>query len=195
MPINSGMKLLVALLYAKGVSGKINEPIRGITRLEKLVFLLQKEGKFKEFYEFEAYDYGPWSGDIHDDIETLEEGKLAKIQTEKVKVFAEVSDEKECVEHETFDEESAYPTEVKLYSLSDNGLRAGEKVFEQLTLEERQKILEIKRKYNSIPLVDLLKYVYTKYPEAATESKIKEKILSETLYGKRPQLSHLEREE
>lgn len=195
MPVNSGMKLLVALLYAKGASGKINEPIRGITRLEKLVFLLQKEGNFGEFYEFEAYDYGPWSGDIHDDIETLEEGKLAEMRSEKMKIFLEVQDEKECVVHETFDEETEFPTEVKLYRLSDNGIRAGDKVFGQLTPEERQKILEIKRKYNSIPLVDLLKYVYTKYPEAATESKIKEKILAETLYGKRPELSHLEREE
>lgn len=56
--IKSGLDLLMLLLYANE-----QEKIEGITKLLKLLFLLIKEEKFKEFekeYGFEACNYGPW---------------------------------------------------------------------------------------------------------------------------------------
>ena len=49
MGIESVMDAILLLLYAKGTTGEVNERIRGITRLEKLIYLLREDktsGKF-----------------------------------------------------------------------------------------------------------------------------------------------------
>ena len=48
MPVRSAADLIVLLLYAKGSSGNLNEEVKGITRIEKLMYLLMKEGGFEE---------------------------------------------------------------------------------------------------------------------------------------------------
>ena len=46
MTVKSAADLMVLLLYARGYTEKLNEEIRGITRLEKMMYLLLKEGDF-----------------------------------------------------------------------------------------------------------------------------------------------------
>lgn len=64
--------LPLSLLAAIGDSS-----IEGRTRLQKLLFLIQKQAEsdneveFEQSYEFIAYDYGPFSKEIYDDIERL----------------------------------------------------------------------------------------------------------------------------
>ena len=48
MSIESGADLIIALLCSPGKSGKSGEEVRGITRLEKLLFLLMREGGFED---------------------------------------------------------------------------------------------------------------------------------------------------
>ena len=59
-PVETGLDVVLLLLYAPGTSGGPCEPVRGITRLQKLLFLLWKEGGFRDdipkLYNFEAYD-------------------------------------------------------------------------------------------------------------------------------------------
>ncbi len=194
MTIDSGMKLLLALIYAQGSTKKSNEEIRGITRLEKLLFLLDREGGFKGLYDFEAYDYGPWSGEVHDDIETLKEAGIVTSKKEAPKTFAEISDAIECVEQEA-GEGAPEKVEVEIYSLTDAGAKAGGKLLDSLPKQSREKLEEIKKKYNSMPLIDLIRYIYTRYPEYAEASKIRDQILKPSYFGKRPGLSEIERDE
>src|SRR5665213_1420188 len=82
--IETGVDVLLALLHARGATGKMNEPVLGITRLQKLLFLLWKEGKFykavPELYNFKAYDFGPCMDDLYDDLEFSQSIKLIRVE-------------------------------------------------------------------------------------------------------------------
>jgi hypothetical protein len=60
--VNSATDIMLALLYAPGATGAAGEPIRGFTRLEKLMFLIDKETGLGQIvdkeYAFEAKDFG-----------------------------------------------------------------------------------------------------------------------------------------
>jgi len=177
----------MALLYAPGEGGE-NEAIRGVTKLVKLLFLLDKEGGFGKYlslsedpeepegYEFEAYNFGPYSDEIYEDIEMLKEENLLDVVRERYNYYAEAADRHESISRA--DLEDSTEADVEIFSLSSNGEKIGKLIFEnELSEEERNKLVEIKKKYNSIPLHKLLKYVYEKYPEVTTESLIKDKVL------------------
>jgi len=77
--------LPLSLLAAIGDSS-----IEGRTRLQKLLFLIQKraesdsESGIEQGYEFIAYDYGPFSKEIYDDIERLSRRGLIKEDPKKL---------------------------------------------------------------------------------------------------------------
>lgn len=76
----SGMKAILALLYSKGPSNHLCEEVVGRTKLEKLLFLLEKEALLTWDYEFEAYDYGPCSDKTYDDIGVLKVYDLTDVK-------------------------------------------------------------------------------------------------------------------
>ena len=71
----NGKDLLLTLLYLPGKTNQINEKIIGRTRITKMIFLFEKE-LYKNFDnikednlpDFFAYDYGPFSKELLDDI-------------------------------------------------------------------------------------------------------------------------------
>jgi uncharacterized protein YwgA len=77
----TGKDLILLLLYAPGKTGEYAEKIEGRTRLQKMVFLFEKEvyPKFKQnkliteedLPRFIPYDYGPFSKQVYDDLEFL----------------------------------------------------------------------------------------------------------------------------
>ncbi|MHA1363288.1 MAG: hypothetical protein ACTSP1_12280 [Candidatus Freyarchaeota archaeon] len=180
LKVETGMDVLMVLLYAPGAKGEMGEKIRGITKLEKLIYLLWKEGGFdkyfKEDFEFEAYKYGPYSVEIYDSIEALKEAGLLKTETRKYKSYVEIADATACVEQigeADFEEDKT----VEVYSLTEDGKKIGKMLFDSLSEEEKKNLIKIKTIYNSMPLTNLLRQIYTKYPEAAEKSVIKDKIL------------------
>jgi len=127
------------------------EPIEGITRFMKVVFLAQEETLSEEFYEYEAGQYGPYSKSLYDDIDRLE-----------ARGFIE----------RTNRETAGDQDDEQVYTLTQKGKR---------TLEQAQKlpndctetvedISEVKSQYNSMDLWELLEYVYAEYPEMAKNS-------------------------
>src|ERR1700678_4471139 len=78
----SKQQLLMLLLGLDG-SGISDEGIGGITRLQKLLFLLWKEAGIQEVdsgFEFRPYKAGPYSRKLYDELELLE--NLNFIQSE-----------------------------------------------------------------------------------------------------------------
>ena len=167
----------------------------GITRLQKLVFLLEKEEGIEPHsgFGFEAYKAGPYSPRLYDDLEFLE--NLGYIESE---VTAEASEPEAAevdrlsfdhlmgveVEHSSDGNDvdgpaSADTFEERRFKLTDQG-RAH--IEELLTSEGYapvvNKIRRIKSRFGRFSLNDLLYYVYRKYPEMTTESEIRDKILS-----------------
>ncbi len=188
--IKSGLDLLMLLLYANK-----QEKIEGITKLAKLLFLLTKEENFKEFekeYEFEAYNYGPWSSQVLNFTETVKEMELIKSEEHKLKPYEEK--DVDLIEGEL--EGTKIPeNSIDIFSLTPDGIKVAIMLYGKLTEDERTKIEGIKKKFNRMSLSELIRYVYLKYPEFAKKSRIKEKFIPISMFGISPELPKFEREE
>lgn len=170
--IESGVDVLIALLYAPGATDQVAEPIMGITRLQKLLFLLWKEGKFCEavpdLYNFQAYDFGPCMDDLYDDLEFAKDIGLVEINQ------VASGNEYEGGDEEAFLRDFGFQlvrkdTRQDFY-LTDMGVQAGKDIFETLSDGDRERLCRIKRRFNAMPFFDLLRYVYRKYPAFAKKS-------------------------
>jgi uncharacterized protein YwgA len=189
-----GLKLLLALLYDPDSTGRTE--IRGFTRLEKLIFLIQEEGLHKRFYQYEAYDYGPWSREIHDDVELLGLRGIIVTRREPLKVPVEAADTDECLSQESEEIDEIKTKFVEVYGLTKPGEKAASSIWRSLTEEERRGIETIKKNFNQKSLMELIRYVYTKYPDYAEKSKIKNQIFSFAgSYASRPNLESPQRDQ
>jgi uncharacterized protein YwgA len=193
--ITSSKDILMILLYAKGSGGKLCEPIRGRTRLVKMVFLFKKEiwGKLKfdeiipkdALPEFEAYDFGPFSSQVYSDLEFLVNLGFVKVQgIDGSEILTE-----EALEYSYWqvtsnaDESEMTEEKEQEFSLTNMGREfVEEKLKHQLSAEQWAYINEFKARCTSTPLRALLRYVYAKYPKTTTKSKIRDEIMSEWRY-------------
>ena len=189
MAIKNSKDILMLLLAAKGHRGQDFEPIQGQTRLMKMVFLFQKEvyHAFKldkaisdeAFPKFEPYDYGPYSPQVYADLEFLVDIGLVQVSENDIDPLID-----EAVEYEywqatakTAPEESS-DSAGQIFSLTELGREyVNEELREQLS-ETQWKILhEFKARCTGASLRSLLRYVYTKYEDMTTKSKIRDEIL------------------
>ncbi len=187
--------MIILLLYSKGSTGKQNEAVRGITRMEKLMYLLLKEGGFNDILSkevnFEPYDFGPYSPEIYDLLEGLKEMDIVEVREERISNIRDIIDIYYAEAQGQIEETTGNVMEI--YSLNvERGFKVAEMLQERARPEELKEIEDIKAKYNAMKLDDLLKYVYTTYPDSARKSRIIEEILG---FGKRPDLTPFVREE
>lgn len=185
----SGKDFLLGLLYCPGKTEKTNEPITGRTRLTKMVFLFEKEIQ-KDFFdgiqfqlpEFKAYNFGPFSKDLFDDLNFFisigfictEETLMPLSNAEKHELERAVDDEWADAD---FDDDDQDAVELK-YFLSLKGKKYVEDTVWKLFSESQKQTLQVfKKQINTISLDSLLKYVYNKYPDYANKSVIAEKYL------------------
>ena len=178
--ISSGTDVLLALLYSKGSTGKTNEPIAGTTKLEKFMFLISRETNLKDTiskdYEFAPDKYGPCSHEIFDDVEMLKDAKF--IEEKERDIFSPLDEgDNETCHYSAADFEEYPKRRLRVFSLTEKGQKIGEIMFSSLSPENQKKIVILKQLYNKRPVKEIIRKVYTKYPEMIGESKIKEKIL------------------
>ncbi len=170
--IESGVDVLLVLLYAPGGKGEPGEPIKGTTRLQKLLFLLWKEGRFSltvpTLYGFEAYDFGPCMDDLYDDIDFAE--SIGLLQVKVAPSGNEYEDADEVSFLRDFGVRLPRKKTRRDYSLTDAGFEAGKELYSSLDKEERERLVKIKKRFNGMPFFDLLRYVYEKYPNFAKKS-------------------------
>jgi len=190
-----GRRDLILLLISLKPSGDIGEEIGGVTRLQKLLFLLEKEEGVTpqgEGFEFVPYKAGPYSSRLYDDIEFLE--NLGLLQSEVVAEAtdaeaAEVALEEAEADRLSFEDlmgdggsskQRSNPDvyEERRFRLSPKGLG---RIKEQLESGQYKPVVDgirkVKSRYSAYSLNDLLYHVYTKYPEMTDESEIKDKVL------------------
>jgi len=189
--IKSTKDIIMVLLYARGPRAREAEPIRGRTRLMKMVFLFDKEIRRKLSLadvvpdgiipDFRAYHYGPFLPQVFSDLEFLVD--LGFVQVREVSANLE---EKVIESHEFSywqagegaDDEG--PMAVEEFELSPLGKEfVTEQLAPALSAEQWRLLDEFKRRCCGVPLRVLLRYVYTNYPEMAEQSEIKDEILSE----------------
>jgi len=132
------------------------DQIEGRTRLQKLVFLMEQELEDESAasldspdYNFIAYDYGPFSKDLYDDLDSLEDDGLINMEEEdmadgKVKYSYQLTEEgRSWVRHQLFDESAS-----TAHALAE----------------------DLASQYNGMLLSDLIDEVYAEYPEYAKNS-------------------------
>lgn len=168
--------------------------IVGTTRLQKLLFLAEHEKKITcedASFDFEAYKFGPLSKTLYDDIEFLvnigyleKTGEDSSINTYSLdelenidaKNLVEESEGDDTVESEEDDEEKSTEDDLVVYKITDKGidyLKENNLIGSQEAIE----IESIKKRYRKKSLIELLRYVYMKYPEYTTDSEIRDQLL------------------
>jgi hypothetical protein len=174
VPIDNRKDMLLLILAAEN-----GEPIVGVTRLQKYLFLLQQrhgwDKRFTEPYRFRAYDYGPFDAQIYDDlqffqnlgfIEARSVGPEPATERDELRGASEdwgVSDP----EVRPWEEESS----VFEYRLTDRGHAFANRI--ELGREDRRTLDAIKRRWNGRPLRDLLRWLYHEFPRFAENTKLR----------------------
>lgn len=171
------------------------KPIVGAIRLMKMMFLFDKEispiisqkgAKLDVMPDFVAYDFGPFSKDIYEQIELFQNLKF--IKTDSVSTNDSTD---ELDDWETLYGEDIFDVELKdgyrklnidyksiKYAIEDRGHRYVEKmIIPELSKEVLDLLLNFKKKLNSVTTQQLLYYVYSRYEKYTTESKIKTRVL------------------
>nr|WP_016732103.1 conjugal transfer protein [Sulfolobus islandicus] len=146
MSVNNNSKYILGILK---IAKELNIQVTA-TRIQKTVFLVEKELKLDLGYNFIPFYFGPFSKELQDDIYKLSELGYVKIREEPVEdlISGVIVGFKKIYEiNVTFD----------LSSLDKN--------FVDFVTEKLK-----------MPLNSLLKYVYMKYPEYTVNSLIKDKI-------------------
>lgn len=141
--------IVLLLLY-----GDNAYPIDGNTRFEKLIFLAQKEIIDKwdiimsSPFNYQADRFGPMATEMYDEIAYLKENGML----------------------EEFGKNQ--------YRITEKGKRFVEKI---IAKRVPQKIIEAidakKRAYDRTDLINLLRYVYEKFPDYTEKSEIRDKVL------------------
>lgn len=136
-------KYLFLLLYAPGVRGKINETIPGNTWLQKEMFLLKQIIR-KINLRFDEHHYGAYSPTL----DTLQ---------------------KQNVVSELFSQQNEGKGRIWL---SEEGQKKGKKLWQQISDEEKNSIIEVKKFMNDMDLWELIAYSYATFPETTENSDV-----------------------
>jgi hypothetical protein len=168
--------LLLLLLNAPGRSGRHAEGVLGVTRLLKLLFLAGHELGADSLapvpYAFVPYKFGPFCGAVYDDVSVLVRAGLVK--------RVELDEDGEVHRADDIDEDLPQNGANVLYRLTRKG-REFARALEAPARQKNRSLLPglrvIKTQFGNLPLRDLLRYVYTRYPEYATESEILARVL------------------
>lgn len=151
--------------------------VKGITRLEKLVFLLEREtdaGKYlTESPAFEAYNFGPFSQKVYQAIDTLVSAGL-------VEDSAQLSQNNE----DTWELNRVIGDDLTAPSYSTRNFRLtelGREYFDALRTELPSTVVnqvgELRKKFSGWPLRELVRYVYERYDSYTQKSLIRDEIL------------------
>lgn len=171
-----GPDLVLLLLAAPGRTAEDEGRVNGITRLEKLIYLATKETDAAKAVEqpfvFKPYDYGPYSKEIYEAIDILENVGLVKeersfagrtLSEDEMEDWTSSLDEREGVERRFY----LTPQGKDVSALLSSRHRA-----------VAAALSSIKLTYGSASLKRLIRYVYETYPDDATASKILDRVLS-----------------
>jgi uncharacterized protein YwgA len=186
-----GTRELAMLLIGLGEGDELNQSLGGITRLQKYLYLLEKEGGVRvegDAFHFEPYLAGPYSPKLYDDLEFLENLGLLESQVTGTATEDEAREVEKLSIDDLFydpatdagstqgDEQSAF--EERKFSLTPRGIAHVQRLLaDKESAPVIDSVRKMKSRFANHSLSDLLHYVYTKYPEMTTASEIKDKVL------------------
>lgn len=165
--------LLGAPIGSPACPGRID----GITRLEKLIFLIEHETDIRtlltEEADFEAYNFGPFSGKVYQAVDTLVAAGLIEDSAELASSREDSWEAEKVVGTQPSD-----PYATRNFTLTDRGRRYYDVLITELPPLTEKLLEKFKSRFSALPLRQLIRYVYKKYPDFTKNSLIKDEILS-----------------
>lgn len=140
-------RVILALLHA------IDGELKGSTKLEKFMYLIQRETNLEKCFKFIPYRYGPFSVDV--------------LKTTQNLAFAELIE----IEEKIWEVKGDLEKKLVIYRLTPKGRKVARDVFKGLPADVRKKLSEFKVDANT-PLEIFLKKFYEKYPEFKSQTKL-----------------------
>ena len=169
--------LILLLLAAPTKHEQLQFRCNGITRLEKLLFLVEQETaldeEIDETFPFEPYHYGPYSKQVYDAVDMLESLQLLDERRVQVTPGLDLGEEVETLDE--FDLNEDEYVERQLF-LTQDGRDVARVLSRQLSPKGKDALTEIKDRYGGMSLRSLLRYVYSSYPDFTTKSRIRDRI-------------------
>lgn len=150
--------------------------LSGITRLEKLVYLLEKETRFEavgRFFPFFAHNFGPFSKEVLEAVDFLEGCTLLEVREKAYGTLYAAADEDELSTEITDDAEGQVEVKEREFRLTDNGRIVAQKMRQAVAARRPTDVKELDElvlKYGAWPLRQIIRYVYRQYPEMTVKS-------------------------
>lgn len=167
--------LVVLLLGAPG--GTTPNRIEGITRLEKLAFLAEREtavgGRLNDPLKFKAHNFGPFSSKIYEAVDVLAGAKLV---TDSERSAQDPDDGWE--DTTVVYGEDVNPYKTRDFELTERGQRYYAAIAKMVGPEVVNEVSKLKQQFADVPLRTLVRYVYIQHPDFTTKSLIRDDILS-----------------
>lgn len=154
----------IILLLGTNIKGlPWNPEIKGITRLEKLMFLIDKETEainwLKDDFEFEAAPFGPFSSKLYQTVDMLLSAELIK---ERRTISVNNLD--------SWEEENLIGIEnnsctMRNFILTQRGEEYYNSLVNDMDKNTLEKISSFKNTFAFLPIRLLVRYIYSTYPE------------------------------
>lgn len=190
LKVDNRKDILLLFLYSPGKTNNINEPISGRTRLVKSLFLFKEEAikHFKSnieidknsFYNFFAWNFGPFSTEIYDDLNFFILNGFIKHNPIESDDMQEASAEMENwmeISGLTLEENDYSDYTDEEFKLTEKGVEFTAPMYNILTENQKQYLKQFKNKMITTPLIAINRYVYNNYPDFTVKSKIIDKVL------------------
>jgi uncharacterized protein YwgA len=150
----------------------------GITRLEKMIFLLEQETDFEkeiqEPFTFEPYHYGPYSAAVYSAVDFLKAMRLLEERQIDVSSGLDVSEQAYVLDADDLNEDPLY-VERQLM-LTEDGKAVAKVLSTRVSPEGKKALADVKERFGAMPLRQLLRYVYGRYPKFAEKSRIRDSL-------------------
>lgn len=167
---------VVLILGAPGGLEQSRDRIEGITRLEKLVFLLENETKLGKLLSedpaFRADRFGPFSAKVYEAIDML---LLARLVEDSSSPSLTPDDSWEAEMVVGIEPADQYAT--RNVTLTPKGRKYYEALIRELPPWAEGELRDFKERFATVPLRQLIRYVYQRYPKMTERSVIRDDIL------------------
>lgn len=179
MPDRDPIETDDAIVLLLGAPGGSQPPghLEGVTRLEKLIFLLERETPARDWMtdkaDFQSYRFGPFSSKVYQAVDTLAAADIVRDSAEK---SPDNSDRWESVSA-LMEEGDLDPYTTRDFGLTDRGKDYYAALLRELPPNAEQILSGFKKRFASLPLRQLVRYVYERYPQFTDKSEIRDEIL------------------
>jgi hypothetical protein len=167
----------IVLLLGAPSSKERQGYLEGVTRLEKLIFLLERETPARDWMtekaDFRSWRFGPFSSKIYEAADTLAAAGIIRDSASKA---ANVEDRWESLTA-LMDEQDVDPYTTRTFELTERGRKYYNALLQELPPDAERVLADFNTKFGRLPLRRLVRYVYERYPQFTDRSEIRDEIL------------------